>query len=403
MRRPKIPLLAIFPAIVVTLVIALPLAVGSYPLRWPAGSLLPVLVTGGRTGHPAASAPAPAPPSAAPTGETPLAHVASSWHSGMVQWGVQVYWDDDRSRTVPQLRRQAVAVANYLVGLKANSVVVTFPFFTGTVTSSAVFASGRTPTPDRLGTVLDVFREAGLRTALRPLLDEKSLGGLPNWRGSLAPADLSAWFASYRTFLVPYLVSAQQHHVTEFVIGAEFSSLEGKAGWQAVVDTGRKYFSGEIGYDANWASYVRGPVDMPVRSLGVDAYFPVDAPDSASVATLVRSWNAWLDRKSTGALPRIVLSEVGIPAMRGAYAAPGDFSSRSTVDPQVQANWYTAVCQVVRQRRMSGVYWWFVNFDDQLSKPSDASLLDFTGRTATERAVRACFGSGYAGPGAAGG
>jgi hypothetical protein len=141
---------------------------------------------------------------------------------------------------------------------------------------------------------------------------------------------------------------------------------------------------------------------MPVTHLGIDAYFPVKVGDDASVSTLAAGWNKWLDRKATGPLPKITVAEAGIGAMNGAYHAPGDFYTKRALNPRVQANWYTAVCQVVQERHMSGVYWWSIYFDDDPNtKPDDkvASRLDFAGRPLTEKAITSCFTSGYAGPG----
>jgi hypothetical protein len=55
------------------------------------------------------------------------------------------------------------------------------------------------------------------------------------------------------------------------------------------------------------------------------------------------------------------------------------------------------VCQVVRQRRLGGVYWWSVNFhtDPSIPPADDHSRLDFAGRTATEQAVKSCFSQSY--------
>jgi Glycoside Hydrolase Family 113 len=396
MKRSRLPILAILPITVITLVAALPVAIGTYPLRWQSGSLLPRLVT-----HQAAARPSlsPAPTTAAP-GAAQTVRVARPWRPGMPQWGVQLYWADDSRQSIASITRQAWIQAKYLIGLKANSVAISFPFYTGTITSDKIVARSTTPSPQRLGAVLEVFAQAGLRTTVRPLMDERSLGGLPNWRGSIRPADRDAWFASYRTFLLPYLDVAQRYHVTTFTIATELSSMEGDYRWQSLLDTAAKHFSGEIGYDANWDQYIADPITMPTENLGVDAYFPVNAPDTASVHTLVDGWNAWLDKKATGPLPQIVLSESGIAAMDGAYAAPGDFSTRRRVNSEVQANWYTAVCSVVQQRHMSGVYWWSVPFarNPFAAPDSTDSRLDFAGRPQTEAVIRTCFSSSYSGP-----
>ncbi|MEV0170747.1 hypothetical protein AB0I00_06410 [Streptomyces sp. NPDC050803] len=404
MKRARLPLLAVLPTVVIAAVVAVPFVLGDHPVRWESGSLMPHLVLNDEDNSTSDQAPGTGGTgggdSSAPV---ELAKVDKEWKEGMPQWGVQLYWEDNPEHSLEYVEKQARLHANYLVGLHANSVSVSFPFFTGHIESTKISRGDKTPTPDRLARILEIFHEAGLRTTVRPLMDEKSLdtdnGG---WRGNIEPADLDAWFSSYEKFLTPYLKAAQKEQATTFVIGTELNSMEGDAHWDTLVDNAEKLFSGEVAYDANWDAYVRGPVTMPVNHLGIDAYFPVKVDDDASIDTLVEGWNKWLDRKATGTLPKITIAEAGIGAMNGAYHAPGDFYTKRAVNQQVQANWYTAVCQVVQERQMSGVYWWSIYFDDNPNdKPDDKkqSRLDFAGRPLSEKAVKTCFTSDYAGPG----
>ncbi|MFG2877670.1 glycoside hydrolase family 113 [Streptomyces sp. NPDC048337] len=408
MKRSRIPLLAVFPVTVITGVIVAPLILGNHPVRWTAGSAMPHVVVGDAHAGPKPTVEAAGkdakPPAGSGTGTgtqpppAAPATVANPWKPGMPQWGVQIYWEDTPEQSASYLTEKAQLQAKYLIGLKANSVSISFPFYTGNVTSTKTTAGPRTPSPERLETVLKVFQEAGLRTTVRPLMDEKSLGGMPNWRGTIKPSDKDAWFASYTKFLGPYLDVAEKHKVASFTLATELNSLEGDPRWKALADTAEKSYSGEIGYDANYDNYVAGRINMPVEQLGVDAYFPVKVPDTAPVEDLVKGWNVWLDKKSRGPLPEIVISEAGIGAMTGAYQEPGDFHTKRALNTQVQANWYNAVCQVVKQRKMKGVYWWSIYFDDDpFAKPADsASRLHFAGRPDTEKAIRDCFGSDYA-------
>jgi hypothetical protein len=387
-------------------VLGAPFVVGDHPVRWEAGSVMPRIVLDGSgtgtTKHQGTSR-GTATSSPHPSAET-LA-VTKPWKPGMPQWGVQIYWEEEKNRRSDVfIEDQARKQAKYLIGLGANSVSLSFPFFTGGLTSDVTSAGAKTPSPERLGRVLKVFEDAGFRTTVRPVMDEASLNPPTGWRGSIAPASRSAWFRSYRTFLTPYLKVADEEKADSFVIGTELNSMEGDPGWDALVTFAEKTFSGDVGYDANWDQYVTSRINMPVNHLGIDAYFPVKVPDTAPVDRLVRGWDEWLDKKSTGDLPHITLSEAGIGAMKGAYHAPGDFYSRHAVNTQVQANWYSAVCKVVQQRHMSGVYWWSLWFDDDPNTPPDdktASRLDFAGRPQTEKAIKSCFTSDYAGPGTA--
>ncbi|WP_405613648.1 hypothetical protein OG292_14500 [Streptomyces sp. NBC_01511] len=412
MKRSRLPMLALFPLSVIAVVAGTPLFIGDHPVRWESGSALPEIVFDADSGSGADTADPKAPGAtddiaggSSDLDGTRVDRVAKVWKPGMPQWGVQIYWEDEpKSQSDEFIEGQARKQAKYLIGLGANSVSLSFPFYTGGPTSNTLSAGPKTPSPQRVDRVLRVFREAGLRVTVRPLMDEKSLKPPKGWRGNIDPASRSAWFASYEDFLTPYLKTAEKRKATTFVVGTELNSMEGEAGWSSLVGSAEKKFSGEISYDANWDNYVRGRIDMPVSHLGVDAYFPIKVPDSASVDTLVDGWNTWLDKKSTGPLPKIVIAEAGIGAMDGAYHAPGDFYTKDTVNLKVQANWYKAVCRVVEQRRMGGVYWWSIHFqDDPNTAPDDktASRLDFAGRPASEKAIKACFTSDYAGPGAA--
>lgn len=392
MKSARLPLLAVLPVTVISFVVAVPFVAGDHPLRWESDSILPSLVLNGDdTAKPEAASGddgTTAPGTSAPA-TTDIAKVDKEWKEGMPQWGVQLYWEDNPEHSLEYVEKQARLQANYLVGLHANSVSVSFPFYTGDLESTKISRGDKTPTPEHLAGVLQIFHEAGLRTTVRPIMDEKSLdienGG---WRGKIDPADTDAWFSSYEEFLTPYLKAADSEQAATFVIGTELNSMEGNAGWDSLVASAEKTFSGEVAYDANWDNYVSGRINMPVSHLGIDAYFPIKVADTASVDTLVDGWNDWLDKKATGPLPNITIAESGIGAMNGAYHAPGDFYTKRAVNPTVQANWYEAVCQVVQERQMSGVYWWSIYFDDDPNtKPDDkiASRLDFAGRPSPRR------------------
>ncbi|MEV7285419.1 hypothetical protein AB0O01_12770 [Streptomyces sp. NPDC093252] len=404
--RSRLPLLAIFPVTVLTVVLATPFVLGDHPVRWESGSRLPEIVLDDSEattpaphtpGTPAGSGSDPAPSTAAGL------QVAEPWKEGMPQWGVQIYWEEEKKkRSDSFIEAQARKQAKYLIGLGANSVSLSFPFYTGGITSNTLSTEAKTPSPERMSRVLTVFEEAGFRTTVRPIMDEAALDPPDGWRGNIEPDSRSAWFDSYGELLTPYLKAADKLKADTFVIGTELNSMEGDPGWTPLVADAEDIFSGEVAYDANWDNYVSGRIDMPVSHLGVDAYFPIKVADSASVDELVDGWNTWLDKKDTGELPNITIAEAGIGAMDGAYRAPGDFYTKRAVNPEVQATWYTAVCEVVQERRMKGVYWWSIWFDDDPNTPPDdevASRLDFAGRPLTEKAVKSCFTSDYAGPG----
>src|SRR6266566_3276936 len=341
---------------------------------------------------------------AASSGATPSAQpsppkrpqVTFPWKPGRPQFGMNVYWIDDPRDSEEVIRAKARRVADYVVTLDANSVAVSFPFFTSGPRASSVLATRDTPSARRVGVALDEFHRSGLRTTLRPLLDEKALLAVNshNWRGSIEPADRDAWFASYRQFITPYLQSARRNHATTFVIGGELSSLENDPRWGALISQAKQIFDAEIAYAANWDSYVSRPIPLRVDRLGLDAYFRLDVGDDASMSMLVEGWNQWLDRRTQGALPELLLSEVGAPAEDGAYHHPAIWGSTRgrPLNLAVQKRWFSAACQVARERKMAGLYWWKVDFhqDPVRADPLHDSHDSFVGRPA-EDAIQSCF------------
>jgi hypothetical protein len=321
--------------------------------------------------------------------------VTFPWKPGRPELGMNVYWVDKPNESEEVLRATARRVVDYVLTLDANSIAISFPFFTSGPRASSVHATRSTPSPHRVGVVLDEFHRSGVRTTLRPLMDEQTLLAVNrhSWRGSIEPVSRDGWFASYRQLITPYLKAAHDNHATTFVIGTELNSLENDPRWAALISQASREFGGEIAYAANWDSYVSRPIDTPVDRLGLNAYFPLDVGDDASVGVLVREWNRWLDRKTTGALPRLILSEVGAPAENGAYHHPGIWGrTGKPLNLAVQKRWFIAACQVARQRDMAGLYWWKLDFyvDPAKADPQHDPHDSFAGRP-SEDAIQACF------------
>ncbi|MDG4824881.1 hypothetical protein O7635_23780 [Asanoa sp. WMMD1127] len=333
--------------------------------------------------------------SSAGPAEKPVVKVRDPWKPGMRQHGIAIYWENNPDDTDQVVRAKAQKILDHVVALGANAVSVSFSFTMDSAYASAVRMDHEiTPSPARLGIVLDEANKRALRTAVRPMLSERNLtdDDPDMWRGAIKPDSRTKWFASYRDMLVKYGRVAEEAKSATFVIGTELNSMEtSSTGWGTVATGVKKVYSGEIDYSANHDRLREsGPADG--ITLSVDAYPPVRVSDSASVSRLVEGWNDWLDdNRGDGELPDLVLAEVAIAARTGAYAEPWSPHAKGSIKPEIQQHWFDAACQVMRDRDLAGIYFWMINLDaDPKAKPSSKSPMDFLGRPG-EKNISKCF------------
>lgn len=278
----------------------------------------------------------PAAPAKSPPLQVPVVRPA-------VQLGVDIDAYTYPGQDVAKAAQQDIA---YIASLHANAVLISFPFFMDGPDSVNVHATAATPTPAQLAVIVRYAAEAGLYVAIRPLLDEASLGAV---RTRWLPADEHAWFARYRAFLLPYAAMAEADHVQEFIVGAEFSRFAHSRYWDPLDAALRRAYAGTLAFANNWGGTFLAGAGGSVAET-VDAYHPLSAP-------LLAAWEAF-DR----ALPAgTVETEVGIAAVSGGYRAPFRSSWPARVlDPAMQATWFSAACHAALATHLGGIYFWAI-------------------------------------------
>ena len=324
--------------------------------------------------------------------------VRNPWHQGMRQLGIHVYWAANRSDSDAVIRAKARRIIDYAISLNANSVALTFPFFTYGLASETVYAKPKvTPSPRHIAIFLAVAAKAHIRVTLRPVLNENALVARnpQAWRGSIEPQNRAAWFRSYNKLLLPYAAAAQAGHAATFVLGTELVSLEGAPQWQGLVRSLSSVYSGQLTYDQNHDEFGSYTANPPVPGHNVDAYPQFSLPDSALVARLTSSWEAWLGAHPLSVRRELTLSEIGIDAVAGSYKEPWAWRNTRTapINTRVQAAWYEAACNAVSDQQIGGgIYWWEVNFDANPAEPGPfkSDRMTFLDRPA-QRVIRNCF------------
>lgn len=324
---------------------------------------------------------------------------AQPWHPGLRQLGIQVYWTANAGDSPAVVQAKARRIIDYVISLDANSIAVTFPFYTYGITSDKVYVSpATTPSPADVAIFLAAAAKSHVRVTLRPILNESALVAQDPiaWRGMINPTSRAAWFRSYRSLLLRYAPVAQSGHAATYMIGTELDSLEGDPGWPGLVSAVKSVYKGELLYDENFDEFAAHDVNLPLSTFGVDAYPRFNLPDSASVAELTQAWDGWLGTHTMAVRRRAILSEVGIDAVAGSYPDPGAWlaTTRSRIDLAVQTKWYEAVCKSVAAEDIGGIYWWEVNFDANPADPGpyESDRLTFLGRPAQD-VIRSCFAS----------
>jgi hypothetical protein len=305
--------------------------------------------------------------------------VAGEYRTPKIQLGVDV---DAYTYPGEDMAKAARAVVRYVRSLHANAISITFPFFMNGPHAATVTTRPSTPTPRMIEAFARIAEAHGLYVAFRPLLDEASIGH--GFRGNLHPSHPAQWFASYRRFLLPYATVAQRAKVQEFVVGTELSTLYKSPRWSPLEAAVRRVYDGPLAFDSNWygVSDLQGAGGKGLAE-GVDAY-------PAIPAHITEGWRLYDRRLPAGT----VEMEVGIAAVRGAFAAPFKHSwPGKPIDGKVQAEWFSAACHAAAAAHLGGIYFWSIGLGPTFPGPTRANSLFWGGGSPGGRAISACFES----------
>jgi hypothetical protein len=230
----------------------------------------------------------------------------------------------------------------------------------------------RTPTDDAVRQAIRDLRARRLEVMLKPHVDVQD----GTWRGTIAPRDTAAWFASYRTFLAHYASLAEEEGAALLCIGTELATMTRAAyaaEWDAVIAETRGRYRGRLTYAANanvpGDEFTSAPFWGRLDLLGLDVYTPLTARNNPTRAELEQAWTRNRDGNDMVAAYRnwqrawtkpVVFTEIGYRSGDGANRAPWDFGAALNPDPDEQADCYAAAFAVwLRESAwMQGVFWW---------------------------------------------
>lgn len=246
-----------------------------------------------------------------------------------------------------------------LVALGATDVAVVVAWSQADVAASQVI-------PGPVGD--DVVRAAlagaaarGLRATMFPILQlDRVRPG--EWRGTLRPADVDAWWSSYEAFIVHHADLAAAAGAAALVVGSELGSTEAwRDRWYHLISRVERRYEGELLYSANWDHYERVSFWERLDAVGVTGYFELTGDHAAEVDALAEGWARPRDALLAFAAARgkpLWLTEVGYPSVDGGAVWPWDYTRAGAVDVEEQRRGFEALARAWSGRALAGLFVW---------------------------------------------
>jgi hypothetical protein len=256
-----------------------------------------------------------------------------------------------------------------IAALGATHVSLVVPFYQTHGASTVLKLHTRlSPSLEAIADAIRLSRRAGLEVTLFPIVRLSDPRSPTEWRGTLAPADRDAWFASYGALLADVASLGALTGASRLVVASELSSLDGDLSrWRPLIERMRALFSGPLMYSANWDHYRDARLFDLVDEIGVVAYFKLREADGPSdVPALTARWRI-LRREIESTLASyakpFVFSELGYRSRAGSTAAPWDEVKGGAPDVQEQARAFQAfraawTADGQPPSRLAGLYLW---------------------------------------------
>jgi hypothetical protein len=256
-----------------------------------------------------------------------------------------------------------------IAALGASHVALVIPLYQTHGASTELGLHTRfSPTLEVVADTIRAAQRMDLEVTLFPIVRLSSPRSPNEWRGTLAPSDRDAWFASYGQLLGDLASLATLTGATRLVVGSELSTLDGDLPrWKKLIALVRAVYSGTLVYSSNWDHYQEARLFELVDELGVVGYFDLrDAKGPSDVQALAARWRQ-LERQIESTLARFdkpfIFTELGYRSKAGSTAAPWDETAGGTPDLDEQRRGFEAfrlawTAPNATHARLDGLYIW---------------------------------------------
>lgn len=219
----------------------------------------------------------------------------------------------------------------------------------------------------------------GLRVMVKPHIWSNDFWNGGEWHGTIeqnTPEEHRRWWASYRTMILYYARFAEENKADYFCVGTELVKMTTTypGEWRGLIADVRNVFKGGITYAAHWDREWRAISFWDALDyIGIASYFPLNAPDSASVEQLVQLWQPYrtaIDSVARSFDRNVLFLEFGYRPVAGTWREPWLYEG-GTPDPEAQRKGFEAMFRAFRNDPwFRGIYVWKSFTDDAAARRS---------------------------------
>jgi hypothetical protein len=170
------------------------------------------------------------------------------------------------------------------------------------------------------------------------------------WRGTFQPTDVNAWFASYQAWLQNLVQIANSLHMSELIVGSEFSLLyQYESQWSALLKSLRPIYAGSLIVTVNWGNDIDYSFWADADAIGISTYFPltqVPNPTQDELdAGMLANRNLIMSISQKYSRP-LYFAEIGFPSTNVAASSPWQALASDGSNFQLQADCYQSFLKV---------------------------------------------------------
>ncbi|WOD44446.1 glycoside hydrolase family 113 [Hwangdonia lutea] len=189
----------------------------------------------------------------------------------------------------------------------------------------------------------------------------------------VSEADWKTLENSYSKFILEYAQLAKEVHAEIFCIGTELERfIENRPDyWRNLIAEIKTIYKGKLTYAANWDEFKRTPFWDELDFIGIDAYFPVSASKTPTVAEAAEGWKMHkpvIEQVSNTYNKPILYTEFGYRSVDYSGKEPWKSDrNKGHVNLEAQSNTTKALLETFWNEDWfaGGFIWkWFVNHDE---------------------------------------